>query len=822
MAKFRREIYIGDESPVAIGDGKCRILLDTTNFTSGTYYFEITAYNGESTARDVVLHNSNHVAEATITVPASTTVYTRFRVFFTPNNSYPEKHLYFPTAPAALSLKARIVIIQDTSAVLKTQGSPFVGFINGVAMSTPTVDTRLGGGYWLYTAANWDGTTKTFEAEVVYWTNSTKNLVTIKLQEDNGSFVFSDKITVVNAGTATIPTRVRVTFNPVDGRNYRFVFRGSATKYETYVWNARVIITQNDSTAITKFEDGYEWGIDFTDAVHALHDPAEWSITHNHYAEHTGWNSSSNTYQQAKNGSWATLNNSNITGIDRIRGSTAITMPTSAKEIRPQYSTSTPAGCRIVSICVVPSTTFEYSGNITISLTPGSAFFAAYPYTGAANLELIPNSSYTQLAVFEYSGAISLELIPSSTHLAHFISQGNIGLSLLPSSTTNYFPAIFSYLNERGQFIFNTWGGLTEFGTKKAFYQTVDESGIWDKSGNLPLDKYVGTVVVELQPNSVYQDVPPLLFQYQGEIGLSLTPNSAYAADAPPYQGSVTFTLTPNSSYGYAFYYTGNIAINLLPASPSFANYPYSGTISLSLLPGSIYGPEFTYAGAILIENLPGATYIEEWTYLGNVLLQMVPNSSYLRDFVYQASVPLEIISTSSYFPIYFYTADVGLSLIPASNHFGDYVYYGALLTSLLPTSPYFSDYVFVGNQFLNFILQSAFVPQWEVVGEIDLTLLPGADYKQEYYFVGTTLIRLLPESETLAHYIYFGLLQIFLGLSNLDAQEPIESFFFDSIESGSMPAIPQGIYPYPTIETKTLPVPTETVIYIETEERVK
>jgi hypothetical protein len=822
MAKFRREVYIGNESPVAIGDGKCRVLLDTTKFTSGTYYLEITAYNGDSSSRDIALHNSNHTVEATITVPAGTTTYTRFRTSFTPDNNYQEKHFYFSTAPSSLSFHARIIIVQDTSAVLNTQGAPFLGFRNGVGMSTPTVDTWVDGNYWLYTIANWDGTTKTFEAEVVYWTNSTKNSVTIKLQEDDGSFNFSDKVTVVNAGTATVPTRVRVSFIPVGGRNYRFVFRGSATKYETYVWEARIVITQNDPTAITKFEDGYEWGPNFTDTIHGYHDPAEWTITHDHYAEHTGYGSTSNTYQQAKNGSWATLTNSSITGINRIRGSTAITMPTSAKELRPQYATAIPAGCRIVTICVIASTTFEYAGNIIVSLTPGSSFFAAYSYTGAATLELIPNSSYTQLAVFEYSGAISLELILSSTHLAHFVSQGNIGLSLLPSSTTNYYPAIFSYLNERGQFIFNTWGGLTEFGTKKAFYQTVDESGIWDKSGNLPLDKYVGTVVVELQPNSVYQDVPPLLFQYQGEIAVSLTPNSPYAADAPPYQGSVTFTLTPNSSYGYAFYYTGNIAINLLPVSPSFANYPYSGAIPLALLLGSIYGPIFTYAGAILIEELPGATYVEEWTYLGNVLLQMVPNSSYLRDFVYQASVPLEIISTSSYFPIYFYTADVALSLLPASNHFGDYVYYGALLTSLLPASPYFSDYVFVGNQFLNFILQSAFVPQWEVVGEIDLTLFPGADYKHDFYFPGSILIRLLPESTHLAHYLYFGLIQILLSLSNLDAQEPIESFFFDSIESGSMSPAPQGIYPYPVIETKTLPPPTETVIYIETEERVK
>lgn len=852
MAKLRRELYMGSESPIASGDGGLRLLLDTSKFNSGTYYFEISVYNGESSARDVVLHNSNHGVEATITVPAYTTTYTRFRTSFTPNNTYPEKHLSYSTAPLNLQVYARIVIVQDTggSALTASQGLFNLGRRQGLGMTTPTVDTPVDGNYWFYTAANLDGATKTFEAEVVYYTTSSKNLVTIKLQEDNGSYTFSDKVTVVNAETAITPTRVRVSFTPVDGRHYRFVFRGSATKYETYILESRVIITQADATAITKFEDVHEWATTASNVI-GLYDPNEWSIQHNHYPEHTAQSANTNTFQQAKNGSWATLPNSSITGpgsLQQIRGSTAITMPTSAKDIRPNWATTGAWGVRIVAICVVASQAFEYLGNITLSLTPSSTKFADYVApTPTATVALTPTSIYGY--GYFWDGNIILSLTPGAIHFANYAYLGNIPIQFIPNSiysfglyeylgsiTLTLLPAAdYSFtrilgLTERGDLIIREAGGygmaITESGELALLTNIVTESGRFINRArpNVSQWAYAGTISIELTPASPnFAEFP----NYSASVGLILTPQSSFFVDVPPYQGNLIVSLTPASLYQYGFFYTGTVAVSLLLSSTAFVTYVFTGAITLSIIPEAAdyhYGVEAVYEGNIPLALTPQASYGPEWALIGGIAVEIIPTSSYFRDFLYQASVPLEIIPNPSYFwvPIYSYDGDVAFSLLPASDHFGDYIYYGALLTSLLPSSPHLADYVFGADQILNVLPQSFFAPGWTVTGAIDVTLLPGADYKQDFYLIGDVLVRLLPGSTHLANYIYSGFIQLLLGLLNLDAQEAIELFFFDSIESGSMPPAPQGIYPYPVIETKTLPAPTETVIYIETEERVK
>ena len=81
---------------------------------------------------------------------------------------------------------------------------------------------------------------------------------TIKLQEDNGSFSgWTDKATIVSSGTATSSTRVRVSFTPATGKNYRLVTAEATTNGTYDIYSAKIVVDQTGTSGVTKLESQY-------------------------------------------------------------------------------------------------------------------------------------------------------------------------------------------------------------------------------------------------------------------------------------------------------------------------------------------------------------------------------------------------------------------------------------------------------------------------------------------------------------------------------------------------------------------------------------
>lgn len=108
--------------------------------------------------------------------------------------------------------------------------------------------------YWKYDASKWDGTTA-FWFEAVIATDTTKVTGTATLQVADGTgdgFAGWADVTNGVVSTTTVTNegkRVRAAsaFTPVDGRNYRTIYKTSTSKTPIYVYMAAVIVVQTNS-----------------------------------------------------------------------------------------------------------------------------------------------------------------------------------------------------------------------------------------------------------------------------------------------------------------------------------------------------------------------------------------------------------------------------------------------------------------------------------------------------------------------------------------------------------------------------------------------
>jgi len=230
--------------------GRSYVQLDTTQYVNPTYYFETVAKNagGAGTLTVKLTRTGSGTVDATNTVTATTM--TRQRVSFTPPAGQTNYYVEITLATSSSSFTvnaARIIVIDNPTTLTSTETQIELGGTGATAYTSTTAVAVTNPQYWLYTAANWDGT-KTFFAEVTYRTAST-NTATITLQEDNGSFAsWADKVTIVSAVSNTTVTRARSTsFTPTDGRNYRIAVKSSTTKSSVTIYNAKVIVDQSTS-----------------------------------------------------------------------------------------------------------------------------------------------------------------------------------------------------------------------------------------------------------------------------------------------------------------------------------------------------------------------------------------------------------------------------------------------------------------------------------------------------------------------------------------------------------------------------------------------
>lgn len=250
---IRQEINILDAILSAAGGSSATskeiVQLDTLHYNGATYYFEIIGDSSISISFNVTLNGATDGTLATCNIPLLTTAYKRVRSnSFTPTTATQNCTVVIDnTAGATKNVKsAKIIIIQNVTTLVKTETQIEIGNNNtGLIATTATALTNPK--YWLYTAANWDGT-KTFYAEVTFANANTKSNCTITLQQDDGSgggFAnFADLVTIVSASTAATPTRTRVSFTPTNGRNYRIAYKVASSKTSVSIYNAKIIVDQ--------------------------------------------------------------------------------------------------------------------------------------------------------------------------------------------------------------------------------------------------------------------------------------------------------------------------------------------------------------------------------------------------------------------------------------------------------------------------------------------------------------------------------------------------------------------------------------------------
>lgn len=335
MAKVRQEInlcsrYTGNQAEARL----CRGWLDSGDLGGTvTYYFEAWIAKGTGTDQPVYLKNSNGDTEATLT--ASSYSYVRHRTSFTPDNSYKEKYLDVNNSYTYVGA-ARIVMVQDIggNTTLSTVCQFEVGALQeDLSSAGPLTYPK----YWKYESAKFDGT-PTFTA-CASWKNDASNTqsVTIKLQEDDGSFAnWTDKATIVSSGQSSgVPTYTEsAAFTPTDGRHYRIYVSGGSV---CWIGNAGVIATLSGASQFQSQMLVCPYEATSSGAVGmAYYDPAEFDgVGLDALAEHAASSSSSNTkLQKDPDGTPTDLTNSNITGANLVRGASAIgNLPNPADEI---------------------------------------------------------------------------------------------------------------------------------------------------------------------------------------------------------------------------------------------------------------------------------------------------------------------------------------------------------------------------------------------------------------------------------------------------------------------------------------------------------
>ncbi len=137
-------------------------------------------------------------------------------------------------------------------------------------------------------------------------------------------------------------------------------------------------------------------------------------------------------------------------------------------------------------------------------------------------------------------------------------------------------------------------------------------------------------------------------YVYQGNIGLSISPNSGYVHDLSPVVGAIALAVSPQSPYSHEWVYQGSIAFALVPASGHFADYPYQGEIVLSLNPASSHFADYLFTGTIIAALNPQASYGQDFSYPGAVLFSLTPNAAFIQDFSYQGNALFFLIPQAS------------------------------------------------------------------------------------------------------------------------------------------------------------------------------
>lgn len=234
------------------------VQLNDDYYPDGTFYFEIVGYTSASLAVDITLRRKGtSTDDATCSIPADTTAARVFRSSsFTPPTAATEYVVYVPNTSGATKyvVSARIVIIQKARPLYRTEVQIEIGNYETGKNNITTPAALAYPKYWKMDwtardAAGWA------YAEVVYKVSSASGAVTIYLQEDDGAFgTWKNKLKIVDAGTATTPTRVRADGPMTEAaesklylrqdKHYRIAACLSSASYTYDIYSAKIIYRQ--------------------------------------------------------------------------------------------------------------------------------------------------------------------------------------------------------------------------------------------------------------------------------------------------------------------------------------------------------------------------------------------------------------------------------------------------------------------------------------------------------------------------------------------------------------------------------------------------
>lgn len=370
---IRKEINLIDGILSAAGGASAtsglKNTMDSDNYSSPTFYFEIVADSTISISFNVTLNGSADGTLATINVPLLTTAYTRIRsAAFTPSTANQSLTVVIDnTAGATKNVKiARVIIIQNAATIAATQTQVEVG--NGsqtqesITATSAAPATYATPKYWLYTAANWDGT-KVFRYDCRVNSVSTKITAAVQLQEDDGSFGSWTAIGTDQTTSSATNANLGTTFTPTDGRHYRLTFYTSNSKSAILAGGGTITITQTNTP--TKTESQYLL-LNTNDAgtglqtYQTLWDSSEWNDTQGGLPTFKYSHDATNAADSSKlvdiTGVDTDVSGATVTGANQ-QISAAFTMPASGDEVDTNVTVSTGVvgAVRILAIYAVNS-----------------------------------------------------------------------------------------------------------------------------------------------------------------------------------------------------------------------------------------------------------------------------------------------------------------------------------------------------------------------------------------------------------------------------------------------------------------------------------
>ncbi len=241
--------------------------------------------------------------------------------------------------------------------------------------------------------------------------------------------------------------------------------------------------------------------------------------------------------------------------------------------------------------------TYTVTGNIALSLIPGSAINKSKTIVGSISVSLVPSAAVNKTKV--YAGSLTLFLTLNSTSNHGMVHAGNVTLAFTPNSSSH------SVRICSGNILFT----LTQSHAVVRSYART------------------GSVLLTLMPNSNYQ----LSSGYSaiGNISLTITPaspiNKIKAA-----LGSISLSLTPDTLSSLVKVVLGTIPFSLIPQSQVSRAYAVKGDIDILLTPEGLYSLNasgYRHEGDIPLVLTPESGVVRVWSREGEIIFTLTLSS---------------------------------------------------------------------------------------------------------------------------------------------------------------------------------------------------